>query len=521
MMDGPVLVDARGRQHGSAPAVRCAPAANCWLHVSGIDRFVDAEEAAAALRTASECDRVEMALFAADSTPPYVERRVRDQGKQHQGWALLRFLDPAAASAAAVKLTALRCAALGASRLCAAPARSRAELDAAAAAAEAERAAAAAAARERQRAHNQRRRARARERSTAEITALISLLPPPGGLLAAQRFVALDSLALPHHIDWEAMPEAARPDAALGCGERVGPTPAGATAGALAARVARKRAQVESFAAVLRAMLQCEDSSASPRHLTIVDFGCGSGGLVLPLAVLFPEHAFVGVDMLSASVELLRARAAAAGLHNVRGEVGMIERYAGACDVALGLHACGNATDFVVAQATLRRCAFAICPCCIGKLRFGLAGGSSFSAHVRDLPSLAPGLNAEDALPAPEHPRSAWMRRALPSGDDGAARRAAFAALAAAADVSHGEAAEQAAQAAGFCEAATAAARAAKLNIELDRAEGARDSGYAVATLKLFDAAATAKNDLLVGAPRDTHPLWAQVLDALMATAGG
>ena len=113
------------------------------------------------------------------------------------------------------------------------------------------------------------------------------------------------------------------------------------------------------------------------------------------------------------------------------------------------------------------------------------------------------------------------MRHALPAGDDGAARRAAFAALAAAADVSHGEAAEQAAQAAGFCEASTAAARAAKLNIELDRAEGARDSGYAVATLKLFDAAATAKNDLLVGAPRDTHPLWAQALDTLMATAGG
>ena len=489
--------------------------------MSGIDRFVDVEEAAAALQRASACDRVELALFAADATPPYAERRVRDQGKQHQGWALLRFQDPAEASAAADKLSALRCVALGASRLFAAPARSRAELGAAAAAAEVERAAAAAAARERQRAHNQRRRVRRRERSTAEITALMSLLPPPGGLLAAQRFVALDSLALPHGIDWEAMPEAARPDAALGCGERVGPTPAGATAGALAARVARKRAQVESFAAVLRALLRCEDSGASPRRLTIVDFGCGSGGLVLPLAVLFPEHAFVGVDMLSASVELLLARAAAAELRNVCGEVGMIERYVGPCDVALGLHACGNATDFVVAQATLRRCAFAVCPCCIGKLRFGLAGGSSFSAHVRVLPSLAPGLSAEAALPAPEHPRSAWMRRALPAGEDGAARRAAFAALAAAADVSHGEAAEQAAQAAGFCKAATAAARAAKLNIELDRAEGARDSGYAVATLKLFDAAATAKNDLLVGAPRDTHPLWAQALDVLMATAGG
>ena len=298
----------------------------------------------------------------------------------------------------------------------------------------------------------------------------------------------------------------------------MGPPPAGATAAALAARVARKRAQVDSFAAVLRVMLCCEDpdgEDTTPQRsrLCIVDFGCGSGGLLLPLAALFPKHDFVGVDMLTVSVELLRSRAAAAGLCNVSGVVGMIESYTGACDIALGLHACGNATDFVMAQASLRRAAFAVCPCCLGKLRFGLSGGSSFSANLRDLPSLAPGPHADAPLPAPEHPRSAWMRAALPAG------AAAFAALAKAADVSHGEADEAAAQAAGFGEAATAAARAAKVNVEMDRAEGARDQGYVVATLKLFDAAATAKNDLLVGAPRDAHPRWAQALEGLMASS--
>jgi hypothetical protein len=55
-----------------------------------------------------------------------------------------------------------------------------------------------------------------RERSTAEITALLASLPPPGGLLAAQSFVALDSLALPRGVDWAAVPEAAQPSAVRG-----------------------------------------------------------------------------------------------------------------------------------------------------------------------------------------------------------------------------------------------------------------------------------------------------------------
>jgi hypothetical protein len=215
--------------------------------------------------------------------------------------------------------------------------------------------------------------------------------------------------------------------------------------------------------------------------------------------------------------------------------------------VALGLHACGNATDYVIEQAARGGAAFLVCPCCIGKLRFGMAGGSSFSATQRDLPSLAPtqhagaagdGAGGEAAatagaaeaaaaappaaaeqLPALTHPRSRWMADALRaaaassglgSSDD------AFAAIAAAADVSHGEAAAAAAAAAGFDEAGHGrVARVCKLNIEVDRAQGAREAGFAVATLKLLQAEATAKNDLIVGAPRAARPHWAAVVDAL------
>jgi hypothetical protein len=131
---GAIQVDARGRQHGVPK--RAAPVAdNTWVHVSGLDRFVEGEELtaalAAALRRGSETPaflRCNVAGFAADDTPPYEERRRRDQGKCHQGWALLQFCDEAAAASAAGALQGLRLA--GAAALTAAPARSRAALSA-------------------------------------------------------------------------------------------------------------------------------------------------------------------------------------------------------------------------------------------------------------------------------------------------------------------------------------------------------------------------------------------------------
>ena len=44
----------------------------------------------------------------------------------------------------------------------------------------------------------------------------------------------------------------------------------------------------------------------------------------------------------------------------------------GRVDVALALHACGNATDYAIAQAVHWRGAYVVCPCCLGKLKFSL-----------------------------------------------------------------------------------------------------------------------------------------------------
>ena len=60
---------------------------------------------------------------------------------------------------------------------------------------------------------------------------------------------------------------------------------------------------------------------------------------------------------------------------------GMIEHFDRPYQVALGLHACGNATDFVMLSALKQRAAYILCPCCVGKLKFSTAGGSSFSSQ--------------------------------------------------------------------------------------------------------------------------------------------
>jgi tRNA G46 methylase TrmB len=79
---------------------------------------------------------------------------------------------------------------------------------------------------------------------------------------------------------------------------------------------------VESFHALLSTSRCC------PTGSTVVDFGCGTGNLVLPLAALMPSVQFVGVDLNPTACGRLRDRAAAAGLRNVTAVAGLIEEYA-------------------------------------------------------------------------------------------------------------------------------------------------------------------------------------------------
>lgn len=235
------------------------------------------------------------------------------------------------------------------------------------------------------------------------------------------------------------------------------------------ARTLRKRLQVESFLLLLLQMLKpshvpsCQDAAALKAHIQhlalqaelsnspgstggadgtdhmpiqqyrqykgyqFVEFGCGTGNLVLPLARLLPGCQFHAIDMKWRSVELLEQRAKAAGLSNLTAAVGRIEQYGGPCDVALALHACGSASDYSLLQAARCRAAYLVSPCCVGKLQASLA-----AAEARGSGSSSSDGNSEPGLRL-VHPRSRWMvggMASLPLAES-------FRALAQAADYSH------------------------------------------------------------------------------------
>ena len=77
--------------------------------------------------------------------------------------------------------------------------------------------------------------------------------------------------------------------------------------------------QVASFALALKGLLGgWGEEQEAPGGTRVVDFGCGSGNLLLPLAALFPRCSFVGIDMKSHAVKLAGERVEEAGLSNVQ-----------------------------------------------------------------------------------------------------------------------------------------------------------------------------------------------------------
>ena len=55
------------------------------------------------------------------------------------------------------------------------------------------------------------------------------------------------------------------------------------------------------------------------------------------------------------------------------------------------MNQCGNATDMAMESALINKAAYIMCPCCVGKLKFALEGGTSTSAaKVPPLHPMAP-----------------------------------------------------------------------------------------------------------------------------------
>jgi hypothetical protein len=198
--------------------------------------------------------------------------------------------------------------------------------------------------------------------------------------------------------------------------------------------------------------------------LVVVEFGSGSGNLLLPLAVRFPEMRFIAVDDRPVALKLLLERAARLGMRGnsssssnssgggggldgrsslngrggdlLDGEVGgcrveawagRIESYAGpSFDVAISLHACGAASDHAIEASLTAGAPYLVSPCCVGKVNLNFEGGgatvrSSSSSSSKPSPTQPPPPSpppppppADDAL---ARPRSRWLRDQL--GDAG------------------------------------------------------------------------------------------------------
>ena len=384
------------------------------------------------------------------------------------------------------------------------------------------------------RAHKARQRRRKTERRHAAVEAILARLTvPPAD--ASGAFAPVEETAAwrggePPPVDWTSMPPSCDPaalthdgrEAAVASGnareDPVGGAPATTRSGKtetreLSTRARRKRWQVESFATVLRELLEKrrEETSRGYPPTTVVDFGAGSGALALPLAARFPEARFVAVEMKQRSADLLSLRARRAGLRNVETRVQMIETFREPFDVGIALHACGNATDHAMLRCVERGASFAVSPCCVGKLKFSLAGGNSFGEMNRDWTTKGAYRSAEETrgeslCVSITHPRSRWLFDQLVNrggaGSPGGGAAEPFAALAAAADTGHGDGAG--------ADRITALGREAKKHVELDRAQAAREAGYEVVTLSLVrgDDAPPNKNHVLVGAPRGDKAAW-------------
>ncbi|KAL7537268.1 hypothetical protein ACHAXR_007698 [Thalassiosira sp. AJA248-18] len=129
----------------------------------------------------------------------------------------------------------------------------------------------------------------------------------------------------------------------------------------------------------------------------IVDFAGGTGHIAVPLALLLPHCEVVCVDLKKWSLDLLHQRVdgpfnidvqkdkpdsnshklpcqsntvhTSKALPNLSSYHGSIQTYPDKFDIGVSLHACGEASDWVLRKCLQQNASWAVCSCCCGKLR--------------------------------------------------------------------------------------------------------------------------------------------------------
>jgi precorrin-6B methylase 2 len=161
-------------------------------------------------------------------------------------------------------------------------------------------------------------------------------------------------------IDWRSIPESCHMTSGLSSKNGKRKSKKGDEA-----RFERKARQCDAFAIAIHAL-------NLPSGSIIVDAGCGSCGLTLPLAATFPQFIFIGVDIKSVATRLMLERANLAGLANVQTRTCPIASFNEDFDLAIALHACGQASDEIILKAVSMLKPYLVAPCCLGKLKYSL-----------------------------------------------------------------------------------------------------------------------------------------------------
>ena len=156
-------------------------------------------------------------------------------------------------------------------------------------------------------------------------------------------------------------------------------------------RAWRKELQLANMIDCVLSFIHVMTDNAADENKTkirIVDFAGGTGHLAVPLALLLPECEVVCVDLKKWSLDLLRARVdgyfdvstiqdaigvehesqATKSLPNLYTYYGSIQSYSDSFDIGVSLHACGEASDWVLRKCVEKNACFVVCSCCSGKL---------------------------------------------------------------------------------------------------------------------------------------------------------
>ena len=160
-------------------------------------------------------------------------------------------------------------------------------------------------------------------------------------------------------------------------------------------RAWRKEVQLANLIHCVLSLLRSQQKLSQRKHtdcgsvekkIRIIDFAGGTGHLAVPLALLLPRCEVVCVDLKKWSLDLLHKRVdgfdesktlnctspdtmkPTRTLPNLFTFHGSIQSFSEYFDIGCSLHACGEASDWVLRKCLQKNASFVVCSCCCGKL---------------------------------------------------------------------------------------------------------------------------------------------------------